>query len=137
MFTFEKGMGIALAVLALFYSVTGIALYFFPEPTFSALPVYYGVFNLHFIKDAGLAFLSSGVMLCAATINLSGRVNFACCAALFVVLHGLFHVQMLFSGMIPGDFIAYEFMQVILPALFLLILVAVLVRRRGECHDRS
>ena len=113
-----------LGLLALFYTASGLLLYFTPEDTFAGLPAYYGDFNLHFVKDAGLAFLSSGVLLLAAVRTPAHRLRYSLCGALFVVLHALFHLQMLVGGMIPPDYYGYEFVQIFLPALLLVVAVA-------------
>lgn len=119
-----------LAVLALFYLAAGVSLYFFSQSAFDSLPDYYGVFNAHFVKDAGLAFSSSGILLCLAVFDAKHRFQYAFAASLFVVFHGLFHVQMLATGMVPADYTVYELLQVVLPALVTLVLVGVLYARR-------
>lgn len=118
-----------LAITALFYTASGIVLYFLPERTFDSLPGYYGAFNLHFVKDAGLAFLSSGLMLVLALLMPALRLVFAFCASLFVELHALFHLQMVLSGMVPSQYYSYEVLQIFLPALVLLAAVLLLYKR--------
>lgn len=119
-----------LGLMSLFYFASGIALYFFSQQTFDSMPSYYGAFNNHFIKDAGLAFASSGILLVFAIIKKPERFIYSFCASLFVVLHGLFHVKMLFSGMVPDDYLPYELLQVIIPAFVLMILVGVIYRQQ-------
>lgn len=126
----ERIIVLLLGLMSLFYLASGIALYFFSQLTFDTMPGYYGVFNNHFIKDAGLAFSSSGILLVLALFRESERLIYSFCAAIFVMLHGLFHIQMLLSGMIPSEYIAYELMQVIVPAFVLLVLVAVIYGRQ-------
>lgn len=94
------------------------------------MPEYYGLFNNHFIKDAGLAFLSSGILLVFALFRESERLVYSFCASIFVVLHGLFHIQMLLGGMVPGEYVAYELMQVVIPAFVLLVLVGIIYGSR-------
>lgn len=115
-----------LAVLALFYLAAGVSLYFFSQSTFESLPSYYGVFNAHFVKDAGLAFSSSGILLALAVLSTKYRLQYAFSASLFVVFHGLFHVQMLATGMVPEGYTGYELLQIVMPASVLLVLVGVL-----------
>ena len=122
----ERIILLLLVVLSLFYLASGIALYFFSQLTFDSMPAYYGAFNNHFVKDAGLAFLSSGILLVFALLREKQRYIYSFCASIFVVLHGLFHVQMLLSGMVPGEYTAYELAQVIIPAFVLFVLVGVI-----------
>ncbi len=119
----EKIIVLLLGLMSLFYLISGVALHFFSQLTFDTMPGYYGVFNNHFIKDAGLAFSSSGILLAIALFRENERLSFSFCASIFVVLHGLFHVQMLLGGMIPGEYVAYELMQVIVPAIVLMVLI--------------
>ena len=132
MITRDKLIAVMLLLLAMLYLASGTALYFFALPTFESLPNYYGEFNSHFVKDAGLAFSSSAILLLLAVFNKSQRFIYSMSASLFVVFHGLFHVQMLLMGMVPTDFIVYELLRVILPATVLLILVAVIYH-----HDKQ
>ena len=128
----DKVIVVSLSLLAVFYLASGIALYFFTQQTFDSLPSYYGAFNNHFVKDAGLAFTSSAILLILAIIRKSQRLVYSFSASIFVVLHGLFHVQMLFSGMIPGDYLSYELLQIILPASALLALVTLIYIRHSK-----
>lgn len=126
MLTTERLILFSLWLMAAFYAVSGIALYFSPQQTFESLPAYYGDFNIHFVKDAGIAFFSSGLMLAFAAAKKALRLTFCLCASLFVVLHGLFHVQMIVGGMVPTDYLPYELVQIILPASLLLVLLGVI-----------
>jgi hypothetical protein len=122
----DKVIPFLLALMSLFYLASGVALYFFPLQTYETLPGYYGAFNNHFIKDAGLAFSSSGIMLALALFRSNERFIYSFCAALFVVLHALFHIQMLLTGMVPPEYTFYELLQVIIPAFVVLVLVGVI-----------
>jgi len=111
-------------VLTLAYSVAGLLAFFDAAWFFSLLGDYYGVFNLHFVKDAGLALISSGLLLGLSLFNTPSRFAYAFAGALFVVLHGIFHIQMLASGMVESYIdITKEVVVIILPALATLILV--------------
>lgn len=128
MFKLEKIALTLLVFMALFYTSSGIALFWFTQFTFDSLPKYYGQFNNHFIKDAGLAFLSTGIMLIAAIYHKPSRVILSICGAIFVVLHALFHIQMLLGGMVPAGFISNEMLQVVLPAALLIVVVALIYK---------
>lgn len=125
----DKFITAILSLVTVFYLASGIVLYFFPQQTFDSLPAYYGVFNSHFVKDAGLAFLSSGLLLVLSVTRRNERFLFCFCASIFVVLHALFHLHMLYKGMVPGEYLSYELLQVLLPALVLFILVLIIYKR--------
>ena len=122
----------SLVLLSGFYLISGIVLFFFSQHIFNTLPEYYGLFNNHFVKDAGIAFLCSGIMLVLAVFDAARRFIYSFCASLFVVLHALFHVHMIFSGMVPGAYLGYELLQVIAPAFFLLLLLCVIYFKAAE-----
>ncbi len=124
-----------LAVLAILFLGTGFALLFNSRSVFDGLPDYYGSFNNHFVKDAGLAYLSSGIMLAIAVFHRRSRSAFALCGAFFVVLHGIFHVTMIVNGMVPSAYLKQEIVSVIGPALVTLtvvVLVHVVFSRSDE-----
>ena len=122
----QRILRVSIGVLALFYLSTGVFFYFFPHDAFGLLPAYYGEFNVHFVKDAGLAFSSSGILLLAGILRQRVELPYLYGGSLFVFLHAGFHIQMLVAGMVPDAFIAYEVSQVIAPSLILLLLVVCL-----------
>lgn len=126
----ERTVAVLLGLLAIVYLFSGLALLLFSKAMFDSLPQYYGTFNAHFVKDAGLAFMSSGLLLCLAVFRAKQRLLFSFSASLFVVFHGLLHVQMLVTGMVPPGFVTYELLQVVIPAGLLLVLVCILYVRR-------
>jgi hypothetical protein len=87
---------------------------------------YYEIFNNYYIKDAGLAFLSPGILWVLSLFRERERLIYSFCDSVFIVLHGLFHIRMLFSGMVPSDYVAYELIPVIVPVCILLVLVALI-----------
>ena len=89
-------------VLGVSFTITGIVAFFLPQAFFDQLPDYYGVFNLHFVKDAGLAFFSSGTLILLSIRLKKWCVPLTLGGVMFVVLHGLFHIQMLLMGMAPA-----------------------------------
>ena len=131
MIKLEKITLMILAFLALFYSVSGIVFFVFPQFVFDLLPEYYGLYNYHFIKDAGIAFFSSGIMLFISLAKASLRVILAVCGSLFVLLHSLFHVQMILSGMVPREFYGLELFLVIIPAILLMCIIVILCKTAG------
>lgn len=120
-------------ILGLGFFVTGLFAFFYPFEFFSLLGDYYGTFNYHFVKDAGIAFISSGSLLLLSLRFIEWRLPLTLGGVLFVVLHGVFHVQMLIQGMAtaPAD-IAFEVLVVISPSLLAAILLFIRVRERAR-----
>ena len=111
------------------YAAIGVFAYVAPHSFFNLLGPYYGVFNYHFVKDAGIAYFSSGVLMVASSKSLQWRCPFLIGGAMFITLHGLFHVQMLVSGMIADSgAILKELAFIIIPALIVFALALVTYR---------
>lgn len=116
-------------VLGTFFLLTGLYAFFLPETFFNSIGDYYGIYNLHFVKDAGISFFGSGLLLLAALKYRQWQVPLTLGGAMFVVLHGLFHMQMLLMGMVPtGADIAREIALVITPAALTALLLALRLR---------
>lgn len=94
---------IAMAVLNL---ATGVVVFFLPQFFYDTVPgvSMMGPFNLHFIRDVGLAYFGSGVLL--ATAWRRGEYAFAVGGALWPCLHALFHIQIWMARGAPVDLIA-------------------------------
>jgi hypothetical protein len=60
-------LNILAVILGIGFAVTGIFAFVFPESFFGLLGDYYGAFNNHFVKDAGIAFFSAGFLLLLST----------------------------------------------------------------------
>ena len=121
------------SVLGFGFFVTGLFAFFYPSGFFSLLGDYYGTFNYHFVKDAGIAFLSSGSLLLLSLRFVEWRLPLTLGGAMFVVLHGVFHVQMLIMGMAtaPAD-IAFEVLVVIGPSVLAALLLIIRIRERAQ-----
>ena len=123
------------AVLGFGFLLTGLFAFSYPALFFSLLGDYYGTFNYHFVKDAGIAFFSSGALILLSIRLVKWRVPLMLGGALFVVLHGLFHVQMLVMGMAPTLLdITIELLIIILPSV---LSAALLVLRIVEQSKRT
>ena len=114
-------VGVALALFGLWVFVA-------PRAFFTGLPDYYGEYNVHFVRDAGLAFLGCGLLYVAAAIVRPWQAPLAIAAAVWLVLHALFHVGMIATGMVPGDWIRFELTNVILPSVIASFATAIAVR---------
>ena len=115
--------------LGLIFLLTGIFAFFQPQQFFDSIGNYYGLFNYHFVKDAGLAFSSSGFLLLLSVRMPEWKVPLTLGGAMFVVLHGLFHVQMLVMGMVPtaGD-VVKELAMIVTPAILTVVLFVMCYR---------
>ena len=90
---------------ALFVS-TGVYMFVAPHIFYEATPgvAMMGPFNTHFIRDAGLAFLTSGGALCWGGWNQNRPV--AVFGAIWPCLHAAFHIWIWFARGLPFDQVA-------------------------------
>ncbi len=111
-------------VLSFGFTFAGVFAFFFSESFFGLLGDDYGQFNNHFVKDAGLAFFSSGVLLIYSNLSDRWRFPLTLAGGLFVVVHGVFHIHMIFSGMISSEFgVVKEILVIVLPSLLTAFLI--------------
>jgi len=122
-------LNIFAAILGLAFSATGVFAFSYPETFFGLLGDYYGVFNNHFVKDAGIAFFSAGCLLLLSIKMQKWSVPLTLGGSLFIILHGIFHVQMLAMGMAPTALdVAKELLIIISPSLFTALLLALRIK---------
>lgn len=114
---------IAMGILAAYFFLTGIYLFFFPQlfydqtPGLSAM----GPFNFHFIRDVSFAFLVSGAGLAYAAKR--NRRDTAIVAAAWPFLHALFHLTIWGHRGFPLDQIwFFDAAAVVLPGFLALYL---------------
>jgi len=121
------------ALLAFGFSATGLFAFFLPEHFFNLLPSYYGSLNIHFVKDAGLSFLSSGLLLTLSLTYAKWRIPLTLGGILFVFLHGLFHAQMLINGM-ASTFtdLAVEIIVIIIPSVLAFTLLLLRIKENYQ-----
>lgn len=120
-------------ILGTTFLVTGLAAFFASEQFFESIGDYYGVYNMHFVKDAGISFFSAGFLLLLSLRIVEWRTPLTLGGALWIILHGCFHIQMLFMGMIPtGADIAKEIALVITPAALTGLLLALRIRESKD-----
>ena len=119
-------------ILGLGFMIIGLLAFFASERFFDSLGTYYGTFNNHFVKDAGISFFCSGALLLSSIQLEQWRIPLTIGGAMFIVLHGLFHVQMLIMGMAPtGSDLIREIAIVITPAVLTFALVIARLRGGG------
>lgn len=116
-------------ILGVGFTATGIFAFAFPEIFFGFLGEYYGDFNYHFVKDAGIAFFSAGCLLLLSTRIPQWCVPLTLGGSLFIMLHGMFHIQMVAMGMAPTVLdLAKELLIIISPSIFTAILLVLRIR---------
>jgi len=127
---------IAIAILLFVGSVSslfGIWALIDPEGFFVGIPGLptTGMFHEHLVRDVGLAFASSGALLCIGALKLSAELAFAGCV--FPVLHALFHVFVWVGrGCVMDEITVFDFAIVILPAALVAAAVFTLPHRSHE-----
>jgi hypothetical protein len=89
-----------IALTALFCLANGGSMVWDPHVWYQSLPTVQatGAFNQHFIRDIGLAYMTCGIVLSYAARFPSGRWLAVLAGALWLTMHGAFHVWELLSG---------------------------------------
>ena len=99
------------------FMLTGVYLLFLPMHFYENVPgvAGMGAFNLHFIMDAGLAFLASGALVFWGTRRKNAALIMA--GALWPSLHAILHLQMWVMRGFVLDVVAFsDFFGLVLPA---------------------
>jgi hypothetical protein len=126
-------LNILAVILGLGFTVTGIFAFACPETFFGLLGDYYGTFNNHFVKDAGIAFFSAGCLLLLSTRITKWCVPLTLGGSLFIILHGLFHTQMLVMGMVStATDLAIEILIIISPSVLTVVLLILRIREHSQ-----
>ncbi len=96
----DRLVQILIAVTASFSLVNGAFMVWSPQDWYQLLPTVQatGAFNQHFVRDIGLAYMTSGIALGYAARFPSGRWLAALAGVLWLTLHGAFHVWELITG---------------------------------------
>ncbi|MEM7459810.1 MAG: hypothetical protein AAF331_10135 [Pseudomonadota bacterium] len=99
-------MKLTLFGIAALYLLTAVYMFVAPQAFYDHTPgvAMMGPFNTHFIRDAGLAFLTSGGALLWGTLNQNRAV--AVFGAVWPCLHAAFHVWIWVARGFPFDHIA-------------------------------
>lgn len=104
-------------VVAALWVATGVVIFADPQGFYQRTPgvPMMGPFNAHFIRDAGLAFLASGMV--TGTGAWRRQRSLALAGTTWPLLHACFHLQMWAHRGFPFDGIAaFDGAAVILPA---------------------
>jgi hypothetical protein len=126
-------LNILAVILGIGFAVTGIFAFVSSETFFGLLGDYYGAFNSHFVKDAGIAFLSAGCLLLLSTRITKWCVPLTLGGSFFIILHGLFHIQMLIMGMATTALdVAIEIFIIISPSVLAALLLILRIREHSQ-----
>ena len=110
-----------LILLGGMYVLTGLYILFAPHDFYNRVPgvAMMGPFNIHFIRDAALAYMASGAAIIWGTHK--GQSAVIISGASWQVLHGLFHIQIWGVRGFPFDIVtATDFFGVVTPAAMVL-----------------
>ena len=99
-------MKIVLFAVAALYLGTAVYMFVAPQAFYDGTPgvAMMGPFNVHFIRDAGLAFLTSGGALLWG--GLKANRTLAVFGAMWPCLHAVFHVWIWLARGVPMDQVA-------------------------------
>ena len=112
---------IALFIVGIFALIIAAYMWLTPEHWYQTVPGVQetGPLNLHFARDVGLAFLSSGIALVYAVRLGDARLAFF--GASWLIFHALFHLWIWLHRGMPMDLIAFtNFAGILLPAVLAL-----------------
>ena len=118
-------------LLAANHLLTGIVIFVLPQWFYDTIPgvAELGPFNLHFIRDAGLAFAASGLLLALGW----HRRDYVLCVAgcTWICLHAMYHAQMWVARGMPADLVAWvNLFGIQVPAWLPLAAAVLLLRER-------
>ncbi len=99
-------MRLLLFAISTLFLGTGLYMFVLPQIFYQATPgvAMMGPFNTHFIRDAGLAFATSGGALLWGTLKQNRPV--AVFGAIWPCLHAAFHIWIWFARGLPLDLVA-------------------------------
>lgn len=113
-----------LIIFGLLWVATGVSIFANPHGFYDRTPglAIMGPYNVHFIRDVGLAFVSAGICTAFGAWRRIRSLVFAGIG--WPVLHALFHIQVWSHRGFPFDAIAaFDFIAVMAPA-FLAVMLA-------------
>jgi hypothetical protein len=129
-------LNILAVILGIGFAVTGIFAFAYPEIFFGLLGDYYGAFNSHFVRDAGIAFFSAGCLILLSTRITKWCVPLTLGGSLFIILHGVFHIQMLVMGMATTALdVAIEIIIIISPSVLTAFLLVLRIREHSQSSN--
>lgn len=120
---------ILIAIAALFALFNGAFMLWDPYGWYQAVGTvkFTGPPNQHFIRDIGIAFIGSGVMLSYAAWYPSGRWMAALAGSLFLAAHGALHIYEVLTGICAQDVFWKDAPGVLGPPLMVWIALGILL----------
>jgi hypothetical protein len=128
----DRLVQIMIAITALFCCANGGFMVLNPHGWYQLLPTVQatGDYNQHFIRDIGLAYLTAGIVLGYAARLPSGRWLAALAGALWLTMHGAFHVWELLSNIGAQHVFWMDAPGVLGPPLLVWIAIGILMARQ-------
>ena len=125
---FDRIAQILIAIAALFALFNGPFMLLDPFGWYQAVGTvkFTGPPNQHFIRDIGIAFIMSGVMLSYAAWYPSGRWMAAFAGSLFLAAHGMLHIYEVLTGICAQDIFWKDAPGVLGPPLMVWIALGIL-----------
>jgi len=123
-------------LLAVNHLLTGVVIFVMPQWFYGTVPgvAELGPFNLHFIRDAGLAYAACGLLLALGWHRRDYLLCIAGCT--WICFHALFHAHMWVARGMPADLVAWvNLFGVQLPAWLPLVMAVLLWRSREGRAD--
>jgi hypothetical protein len=118
-----------LIALGVFNAGNGLWMLLDSRGWFAAVAGDVGLYNVHFVRDVGAAYLSAGAALLWAAFRPAWRVPLVAISALFQLLHALGHVRETSSGELASFHWLADRPGVYLPTGLLVAMLVVFVRR--------
>jgi hypothetical protein len=130
--TLDRIAQILVALIALFSLANGLFMLGDPYGWYQSVPTvrFTGPPNQHFIRDIGLAYLASGVVLCFAAVRLRKRWLAGVAGNLWLTAHGVLHVWEVLTGICSPSVFWQDAPGVIGPPLLVWIALGILFARQ-------
>ncbi len=121
-----------IALTALIALANGAFMLIKPLAWYQSVPTVHltGPFNGHFIRDIGLAYLTSGLMLAYSAFYPQGRWMAALAGTSWLLFHGLLHVWETITGICAPETFKQDALAVLGPPLLGLIALGILFMRQ-------
>ncbi len=130
----ERIAQVLLGVTALIAFANGLFMLYDPFGWYNIVPTvkFTGPPNLHFLRDIGLAYVVSGVMLAYASLRPADRWLAAVVGNLWMTVHGMLHIWEVSVGICGPDVFRQGASGVFLPPVLAWLALALLYAKRNE-----
>lgn len=110
-------------IFGLVYIIAGLILFFGTEQFYHLLGYIYGPYSDHFIKDGGLAFISSGILLSFPIVDKIRKASFIIAGLIFLNLHSFFHIWMILRHSHQFSIVLELILNIIPPTILSLLMI--------------